>query len=303
MALSEEKIAGYRNFTNKLWNIARFVFMSVDKVEKIDLRPEPKTTADAWVLGEYATLVEKVTGHYERHEFSLLGETLRDFTWGTFADWYIEIAKIQKKRGMEDGTTDRILLYVLEGLLKMWHPFMPFVTEAIYKEFKAGLIIIAPWPLSLPVKKLGDMAKLQEIVVSLRNIRSTYKVEPKQLIRASVKDGLFLEKDADIVKGLARLEELVFDREYTGPATTVVVEGVRISVPLEGMVDMDAERVKLQKSIEEATKRAASIEGRLSNKEYVANAPKAVVEQTRTQLQEAKDQVIALNKELERLKV
>jgi valyl-tRNA synthetase len=112
-----------------------------------------------------------------------------------------------------------------------------------------------------------------------------------------------LEKDADIVKGLARLEELVFDREYTGPATTVVVEGVRISVPLEGMVDMDAERTKLQKSIEEAQKRAASIEGRLSNKEYVANAPKAVVEQTRTQLQEAKDQVQALNKELERLKV
>ena len=135
MKLSEEKVAGFRNFTNKLWNISRFVFASVQQVQIIE-NVDADTLADRWILGRLSEVTKEVTDHCEKYEYSLAGEKLRDFTWNEFADWYIEIAKIQNQN--QNGSSDSVLLYVLQSILKLWHPFMPFVTEEIYKQFNAG---------------------------------------------------------------------------------------------------------------------------------------------------------------------
>ena len=158
--LSEEKVAGYRNFANKLWNIARFVFMSVDEVQPCD-KVEPQTLADRWILGRLSEVIEKVTEHHEKYELSLAGELLRDFTWNEFADWYVEIAKTQPGEN-----TNRVLLYVLQNLLKLWHPMMPFVTEELYKQFNSDLLIVADWPTlstSLQVKIVNVLKRCREL--------------------------------------------------------------------------------------------------------------------------------------------
>ncbi|MEK7615411.1 MAG: valine--tRNA ligase, partial [Patescibacteria group bacterium] len=139
-----EKIESGRNFTNKLWNIARFVLTQTENVTPGDAAPA--TLADEWILNRLAQVTHRVTEQLENYEFSQAGELLRDFTWSDFADWYLEIAKVQRESAHKENT-ERILLHVLKTLLKLWHPFMPFVTEVIWKEMGTdGMLLIESWP-------------------------------------------------------------------------------------------------------------------------------------------------------------
>lgn len=303
MKLSEEKIEGFRNFTNKLWNISRFVLTSAEGKAAPAGAPEPKTLADKWILARYAEVQSEVTKHFEAHEFSLLGEKLRDFTWNEFADWYLEIAKIQKARESEDGSTDEILLYILENLLKLWHPFMPFVTEEIYKVFGRGQLMTAAWPEALHnIEEPKLFEDLQIIVTRIREARARYKVAPAKLIpvyATALPD--ILKSEIDIIKKLARLDELIIGpAQGELPVKIVLDENTIISIPLEGMVDKEAEKERLASQLAEAENRAKQLEGRLSNDDYVKNAPAEIVESTRTQLKETAELIETTKNELAR---
>lgn len=182
--LYEEKIAGYRNFVNKLWNIVRFANLTAE-IKLAEQVPQAKTLADRWILSRFAGIAKLVTDKISTYSFSEAGEALYDFTWHELADWYLEIAKLE-------GGKDEILSYLITNLLKLWHPFMPFVTETLWRETfgeSAGLLMVQPWPQRLPqVDKQAEveLKQVQEIVVALRNYRADHKLPSAQNLSIAV---------------------------------------------------------------------------------------------------------------------
>ncbi len=304
--LSQEKIASYRNFTNKLWNISRFVFMSVDSIRSIESVPEPKTLADKWILARYAEVVDRVTTHYEKYEYSMLGETLRDFTWNEFADWYLEIAKVQKKQG--DGPTDEILLYVLEGLLKLWHPLMPFVTEELYKQFDRGMIIVADWPTCHPEAPEGStnieaFEQLREIISALRNARAEYKIAYSNPIDVTIVGASDLQEYQDVIIAMVKTGSIIWEDKAEKPegALALMAGKVQLYVPVGDLVDLDKERERIESELKDVEGYMSRLLSKLENKKFVDSAPKEVVEAEQGRLAEAKDKQAALKRELDNL--
>lgn len=297
--LSEEKIAGFRNFTNKLWNISRFILGSVeDRSYKSYTTYAPVTLADRWILGRLAEVTTLVTKHLEAHELSAAGELLRDFTWNDFADWYLEIAKIQKTQRLDDSTTDAILLHVLETLLKLWHPFMPFVTEVIWKEIgHDGFLMIERFPgmgpfVSPDVKAAKDFVLIQEAIGAIRNLRAEYNVEPGKFVEVMLVDSKnsdLLESQADVIKGLARVLSLTIATTGDKPEGSVAAtaRSVQIYLSLAGLVDVEKEKARLTKEFDEVVGYVASLNAKLDDKEFAGKAPAQVVDKMRANLAEA----------------
>jgi valyl-tRNA synthetase len=297
--LSEEKIAGFRNFTNKLWNISRFVLMSVAKVERVSKRPTAATLADRWILSRLDAVTFNATGLIERFEFSQAGDSLRDFTWTEFADWYLEIAKVQMQEATLKDSTEQVLLFVLENVLKLWHPFMPFVTEAIW-DFLAGnasgkkFLMIESWPKAGNRKQgleVRDFVVLQEVIGAIRNIRSEYKVDASKQVEVTLIAGTkarLLKKNAAAITTLARLKNLSILTKGQKPkeSASALVGGIEIHLPLAGLVDPAREKARLEKERENLEGFLKGLEAKLGNPGYTEKAPKAVVDQTRQMFQE-----------------
>jgi valyl-tRNA synthetase len=200
--LYEEKIAGYRNFVNKLWNICRYILLSVNDVRVVENVPESKTLADKWILSRFRQIADLVTNKIEDFQFSEAGEALYDFTWHELADWYLEVAKLE-------GEKDKILSYLLTQLLKLWHPYTPFITEVLWREAfgeKTGLLMVQPWPQNLPpqnneAEKKFDVIK--NIVIGIRNYRSENKILSTQVLSVAIIKADNLSSEASkIIEGL-----------------------------------------------------------------------------------------------------
>jgi len=309
--MSEEKIADFRNFANKLWNISRFILQNAEcpparafdsgrwragRYQNAGL-PEMKTLADKWVLGRLNETIETVTENIEKFNFSYAGEALRDFTWNELADWYLEIAKIEKDKG-------EILNYILETILKLWHPFMPFVTEQIWANMEHGtrnmehdMLMVEKWPASFAAadtagKPAKDFELIKNIVTGIRSLRADYKIDPAKKLNVAINAGKMaglLEENAAIIKGLARLGDLKIEKSATKSVDCVgfVVGGVEVFVDLSGVVDLKKEKQRLQTEIAEVKKYADSLEKKLTNKDFVSRAPTAVVESEKKKLEEA----------------
>lgn len=301
--LSVEKIESFRNFTNKLWNISRFVLTSVEKIELVENAPQPKTLADKWILSRLARINHSITNHFEHHELSILGEELRDFTWQDLADWYLEIAKVQKKDQELFKNTDQILLYILQTILKMWHPFMPFVTEEIYKQFQTGeMLIISNWP-QIPEDLIDQEAEdnfqqVIDIIRAIRNLRAENKIEPKLTVSVHIINlPEFFSDNKDIVMALARLEDVI-NSDTSEKSATAVLGQIIIKIPLAGLIDEEVEKKKLEQEKLDLQNRIQQLVTRLENKSYIENAPKEIVENTRSQLKEAQDQLENINQQI-----
>ncbi len=289
MKLSEEKIAGFRNFTNKLWNISRFMLLNIEE-PKMDVKaPKAKTLADEWILEELENIKYTVVNGFSNYMFSFSGENLRDFTWVELADWYLEIAKVE-------GGKSEILNYILNTALKLWHPFMPFVTESIWQEVYGDnqMLMVQSWPETKKHTNLTDASvnftHIKKIVTSIRSLRAEYKIEPAKKIGANINVGKrkgLVKENEEIIKSLARLEKLEF-----------VDSGAEISLNLAGAVDKEKEKPRLEKEIAEIKKYVVGLENKLSNKDFVNNAPKAVVEKEQTKLVEVKNKLEKLEEQL-----
>ena len=319
--LGEEKIATFRNFTNKLWNIGRYVIQQSDKKRETKKSEELKITspADHWILFHLEKTVREVTRLLESYQFSLAGETLRDFTWNDFADWYIEIHKIEKSAegGSAFGGNSGILRYIFETILKLWHPFMPFVTEALWKHLdKETLLMIEPWPedifRELREKTGGDISGssagsfeffIREPIETIRAVRSDRNIPvsalPTLFIRET-KNGEFetpenarkvLEENAPIFKRLARIKNIHFDAP-TGMGIPVSFRHFSGELTFENTeydkADATKERVRLELEISEIEKHIASFSTRLANAEFLEKAPPSIIKNTEKLLAESR---------------
>jgi len=309
LKLSEEKIAGFRNFTNKLWNIGRYILTAVKEIKNLREKPKPKTLADQWILTRLNEIISEVSKHLDNYEFSAAGEKLRDFTWGDFADWYIEIHKIEKN--------DSLLVTCYLLLLKLWHPFMPFVTEVIWgmmagSEKKEDLLIVQRWPeekskiKNKKSKIIEDFNLIQKIVVAVRNLRAEKKIEPARKIKAIIYGGKktkLVKEQAEIIKRLSGIGELEIGKKGKKPEKAIgtVVEKIEIYLPLTGLVDVRKERERVKKEIELIKQYIEGIEKKLANKEFVDKAPEAVVENERVKLESQKERLKKLEQQLKSL--
>lgn len=305
----DEKVEGAQHLVNKLWNISRFILTSVGEVNH-DIHPdslEQKTLADKWILSRFRTVAQEVTNHFDKYEFSQAAEKLRDFTWSEFADWYIEIAKGQRE-GDNKESTDRILVYILEHLMAYWHPFIPFVTEVIWKQIDSEkMLMVHEWPIPQ-----GDQDKVSEesftfmqgVITNIRNIRSEYNVEPAKKINVMmVTEREIDEEQKKTIKRLARLEKLDVAASGDKPdgSASIILGSTSIFIPLAGMVDIATEKARLQKELDETEKYLKGLEAKLGNTEFTSKAPDHVIDKMKTNKQETESKKTALKEQLNSL--
>ncbi len=299
--MSEEKIAGFRNFTNKLWNIGRYVARSAGQ-----LAPGHKANsiADRWILSRLDAVISEVSADLAAFRFSQAGEKLRDFTWTEFADWYVEI---HKREG-----NDAVLRQVFMTLIKMWHPFMPYVTELLWEKLGAqggseqGMLIVAPWPRTsgfLDAEAEKIVSGLQGIVGAIRSIRADYKVAPDKRVDAVVEAPIYAEQYSSfepVIKTLARVNDIKIAGEIAPPpqSATVAIGSDTVSIPLAELVDLDKEKKRLAEESAATEKFIAAIEARLANADFVSKAPEKVVKGEKEKLAEAKAKLAKLNSQL-----
>ncbi len=305
MKLSEEKVAGFRNFTNKLWNISRFILTQVGnkglEIKDQVKRPKAKTLADEWILARLDEVVLHVTKDFETYQFSAAGDTLRDFTWGELADWYLEIAKIE-------GEKSDILSYILTTVLTLWHPFMPFVTEAIWSEMygEKQMLIVEEWPTAKKGKPVKEFVLVKDMVTGLRALRAEYKIEPAKKLQVTISAGKhvkLLEENGHIIIGLGRLENLIIEKKAEKSASAVgfVESGIDVYVDLAGVVDTEKEKTRIEKELAIVEPYVLSLEKKLSNESFVNNAKSDVVEKEKAKLAEAKEKVVRLKEQFKKL--
>jgi len=319
MKLNPQKLEGSRNFANKLWNAARFVVGNMDNVE-MKIQPGVSTTEDRWILSRLNHLVAEATELNDDFQF---GEALRriyDFLWTEYCDWYIEIAKI-RLRDKEASSPLPVLVHVLETSLRLLHPFMPFITEELWQglrehqpEGKPDSIMIAPYPVAdaktFDARAEQEMESVFEIVRSVRNARVESNVDPGRFIKAIIVAGDSkgaLELHAQAIAALARVrpldivstaEKMKLKRDQ---AKILVLKGVEVILPLEGMVDADAEKSRLLKEFEANQAEIARIEKLLLDESFTTKAPPAVVDKERQKLSDRKDKLGKLSERLAQL--
>ena len=312
---SEAKVESARNFANKVWNASRFVLMNV--TEKVDMQPDMLTAADKWILTRFQDAVRQISGNMEEGEFGLAANRIYDFAWSEFCDWYIELAK-SRLNGEDEAAkkaVQGVLLYVLEGLLKLLHPFMPFLTEQVYKSLPGsnGFIMLKAWPeikaeLDFPTEE-KRMNGVIEMIRVIRNLRTEMNVAPSKRTRmmfvANEGWGETLTASDMYFRRLAGASETVVIAESelgTEKTVSAVTEAATIYIPLGDLVDFDKEIARLQKEIENLQKEIARANGKLNNAGFVSKAPAALVEQEKAKLVLNQQKLEQVEKRLAELK-
>jgi valyl-tRNA synthetase len=280
-AINEEWVVGARNFCTKLWNATRFALLSGATVE--GPVPEPVTGADAWILSRLQAVVTEVDALYERYEFAKIADTLYHFAWDEVCDWYIELAKLSLA-GPSGDDTRRVLGEVLDVLLRLLHPMVPFVTEALWTALTGGeSVVVAPWPVA-DTKRADSAAEdevlaLQALVTEVRRFRSDQGVKPSQRVPARIEGAGANETSA---RALLRLDEP--DDGFAPTASLTTAGGVRLDLDLSGTIDVAAERARLTKELAAAEKEQSVNAGKLANPAFTDKAPEAVVGKVRDRL-------------------
>ncbi|MFZ4648620.1 MAG: valine--tRNA ligase [Patescibacteria group bacterium] len=285
---SEEKVETKRNFVNKLWNISRFILsgLSEDFIFCQDNSlPEAKTLSDQWILAELNKTSQVVRGKLDDFNFSLAAEELSDFTWNKLADWYLEIAKVEKDK-------DEILCYLLKSILILWHPFIPYVTEEIWSQFNEDLLMVKQWPQDFGKKDLVAIEKqniIQEIIISIRNARSENKVEPVKKIEAIIisEDNFSLiNSQQQVIKSLKTgISEITLLKKGEKSEKSIAVVVGKIEIYLLGAIDEEKEQLRIVKEKENLVKMISLLSGRLENEEFINKAPLALVEKEKSRLE------------------
>ncbi len=327
MNISVRKIEGNRNFANKVWNVGRFVIGSLKFAPLQAVNAPEWTLADSWIWARKRQLVREVESLFQSHQYGEAGRQIYDFLWGDFADWYLEISKVQMENGGDRAYyTAYTLTKVLDAILRLLHPFTPFVTEALwgflretcmdlFPDFAPNdgwedALIVAKWPKeALPEDwenvKVADFRMIQEIVKAIRNIRSENKVEPHRKIGAIIIPGEKLEilrGQESIICALSGInpdllkvtDKLVEDPESVIP---LVVNGIEIYLPLSGLKDQAADLARLSRELNETRTQIERLET-LLNSPFAQKAPVKVVEKEREKLSSYQETALKLKNQL-----
>jgi valyl-tRNA synthetase len=308
-----KRIESNRNFMNKIWNAARFVFMNRGDAD-VDRAVKPKSDVNRWVLSELNATAREVEKALTEYRFNEAAGALYNFIWGTYCDWYVEAAKVALYKGdeSEKSETQVVMLTALDGWLRLLHPICPFITEALFQELHGPdeRLVTSDWVGSYGSddQAVSRMNRVMEVVSSVRSIRGEMNVSPGKKIVAQIAapDGVRaeLETQQRTLMSLARLETLEWlpeGAEVEGAAVAPLADAT-VYLPLAGLVDVAEELARIEKNLARAEKDVASLEGRLSNQKFVDSAPEAVVAKVRADLDENRAKYEELKASKERLK-
>ena len=305
MRFSDDKVRAARNFANKLWNAARFVMMNLPEGFEAGL-PAADTLdlSDRWVLSCLNTVAKNVTENLDKFELGLAAQKIQDFIWDVYCDWYIEIAKVRlnSDNAAEADTARKVLVHVLSQALKLLHPFMPFITEEIYRALpgSAETIMTQRWPEFDPAFSFADdeadFTRIVDLIKAVRAVRTEMNVHPAK--RASLiletADGAAFEKGKSYLAKFAFATDVTITPKYEGETAgmvQVVTHSARGFIPLMELIDRDKELARLHKEQAAAEKEIAMFEKQLSNEGFVNKAPAAVVDGIRQKLQKSRDKL------------
>ena len=311
MRFSTEKVEASRNFANKIWNAARFILMNIDENEPAPHIPEKLAIEDKWIISKLNTLAKDVGTNIDNYELGIAVQKLYDFIWDCFCDWYIEIAKIRLQQGGEEAANARaVLVYVLSNALKLLHPFMPFITEEIWQTLPhdGESIMISAYPeyddaLNFSMDET-EFERIMTAVKAIRNRRAEMNVPP------SKKAEVFIDTpfESTFIQGTVYMQRLASasavtvcgDVEIDG-SVQIITEDAKIFIPMNELVDMDAERARLTKELEAAKKDLEFFAKKLNNPGFMAKAPEAEVEKTKASASKIEDKIKMLEESIENL--
>lgn len=311
MRFSDEKVKASRNFANKLWNAARFVLMYLGNDYSYPGLPKDLAIEDKWILSQVNTLAKEVTDNLERFELGIAVAKLYDFIWDVFCDWYIEIAKIRLQSGECADTAKAVLVYVLTDILKLLHPFMPFITEEIYQAIPHDTesIMISKWPEYDPTLSFADeeaqMEKIMDAIRAIRNRRAEMNIPPSKKSKVYVETAFadVFAVGSEFIKRLAYASDVEIADAFgdLGNTVTIVTNDAKIYIPLGDLVDFEAEAKRLQKELAAAEEKLAFINKKLDNPGFVNKAPEKVVQQNRDEAAKLTEKIANLRSSLENL--
>jgi len=311
---SKEKVHIGRNFANKLWNASRFILdQTQDFPEGVRRLEEGNLAlADRWILSRFHRTAKLINSSLRGYRFNEAAHLIYDFTWHDFCDWYIELSKFPLYQRNEDrrrGEVQAVLLYCLEGLLRLLHPFMPFITEEIWQKLRSKSrwlwpgdlksITVAPWPTVQPgwiaPSTEKEMAKLQGIVMTVRNMRAELGLPPgkrtKLILKPEAKETLSsIETNSSYITNLAKVEELILDAaaKRQTESKTAVVDDVEVFLPLEGLIDLREEREKLKREMVRTKALVEKAEQKLMNRDFLKRAPREIIDRERSKVEEGR---------------
>jgi valyl-tRNA synthetase len=317
------RLEGYRNFCNKLWNAARFVLSNCDSQDvALEHDNVELSVADQWIISRLQRAEQTVIQAFDNYRLDQAAQAIYEFVWNEYCDWYLELTKPilngDSSPAAKAGTR-RTLLRVLETMLRLMHPIMPYITEEIWQQVKGLVgktgdsIMLQPYPQpdnsKINVQAEADVEWLKSVIAGIRNIRGEMNISPSKALpilchNVSATDATRLQAYESQLRFLARLDSLTLlaANAELPPAATALVGNMAVLVPLKGFIDKDAEAARLGKEINRLEQEIARIGGKLSNESFTAKAPAAVIAQEQTRLADAKTAQAKLQEQLEKLK-
>ena len=307
--ISDERFEYGRNFANKIWNASRFVLMNLDGVDNNPIDMSKLTIADKWILNTLNETVKLVNDNVKNYRIGEMAHVLYDFFWNQYCDWYVEIAKIQLQDENLKLNTQRMLKYVLDMSLRLLHPIMPHITEKIWQALDVkcdtDALIKAEYPqykdeFNFPTEA-KEMNIVFETITSLRNVRQSFNISPSIKVDIEVladkDEKAIFEAVIPYLRRLARVENIKFientDNTSKKSATTVV-SASKIIIPLDNLIDIDAEIARQNKKLDKLLKEKSSLEGRINNPKFVEKAPQELVDETKAKIEELSGQQKAI---------
>ena len=312
MRFSDDKVNASRNFANKLWNAARFVLMYLEDFDYQGL-PNDLAIEDKWIISKVNTLAKDVTENLDKFELGIAIQKLYDFIWDVFCDWYIEIAKI-RLQGDDEGaktTAKAVLVYVLTDILKLLHPFMPFITEEIYQAIPHSdeSIMISEWVKYDEALSFADdeaeMEKIMKAIRAIRNRRAEMNIPPskKATVYIETADADTFSMGAKFIIRLASAAEVKLNDDISaiGNTVTIITDDAKIYIPLGDLVDFEAERKRLEKELAQCQDKLDFINKKLSNPGFVNKAPEKVVAQNKEDAAKLEERIANIKNSIETL--
>ena len=310
-----KRVEGYRNFCNKLWNASRFIEMQIESYGVSEESDEG--LLEKWINYRFNLTAKKVNDAFENFRFDLATKAIYEFIWYEFCDWYIELSKIKlSNEGEENSKIVKSMVTILEETLRLAHPIMPFITEEIWMHFKPyhqnseKSIMIAETPKhkeNLSDDEYQSIEWLKEIVSGIRNIRGEMLIKPSITVKAFYEGGDKIDRNrsndlTNLIKEIAGLESLEWIGEKNlPPSAVVVVENLKILIPLEGLIDPKEESQRLTKKIDKVSKEHKMLSSKLNNKKFTDNAPKELVQEQQERFEIISKELNNLNDQLKEI--
>jgi len=306
MRFMPDKVESSRNFANKLWNAARFVLMNIGD-EDVELSlPDTLTMEDKWILSKFNTLVKAVTDNLEKFELGIAVQKLYDFIWDSYCDWYIELCK-SRLQGEDASNAKRVLVYVMTGMLQLLHPFMPFVTEEIWQTLphSGETLMCTAWPqyddaLSFTAEE-REMERIMEAVRAVRNRRAEMNVPPSKKAELFIETAFeqTFQNGAPFMMRLASASAVQVGESFAvDGAVSIVTSDATIKIPMNELVDLAAEKARLQKERDNVQKQLDGVNARLANKAFTDKAPKQIVDTAREQAARLEEKLALLDQSM-----